>query len=516
MKVLFILILFLTISFPIYSKFLRNLANSDYQYTNYNAVKTNEDISEVTLTSKTSDQSVVYITEKGKLINDANIVKESGDSSNTENSEFYGVNAAILVNGGSVIISDGAIETKAKGANALCATNGGEATISGTHITSTAESSGRGLHATYGGKITATRVQVSSTGGSCATLATDRGEGTVTCSNCTLSTNGAGSPLIYSTGDISVTGTTGTSGKAQAVVVEGKNTATVTGNSNLKCNGLGNRGDGTVDQCGVMLYQSMSGDADSGTSSFKCSGSSTIEILSTSSVYSTAPMFFITNTDADISLEGCTFTYGSKIFLKAAGTSEWGTSGSNGGVVTLTLKGQQITGDFVVDSSSGLTIALTDNSKITGSINSAKSAAKLSITLDSTSSIELTGDSAYTSLITENFENLINGTYSWSKTEEQNITRTQRDNQQDKPNGGSDMGERPDGPGGSDMGGRPDGPGGSDMGEPPERPGGSDMGERPEGHPEEGGNNTNSSSLKSDKIKINNIILGLYFLLILV
>ena len=82
------------------------------------------------------------------------------------------------------------------------------------------------------------------------------------------------------------------------------------------------------------------------------------------------------------------------------------------GVFRLSLNNQKITGNFEVDSSSGLTLILENNSKIIGTINSALTAAKLSITVDSTSSIELTGDSAYTSLIAENFENLINGSYS--------------------------------------------------------------------------------------------------------
>ncbi len=51
-------------------------------------------------------------------------------------------------------------------------------------------------------------------------MATDRGEGTVTCTSCTLSTAGAGSPLIYSTGTISVSGTTGTASGAQMVVLK--------------------------------------------------------------------------------------------------------------------------------------------------------------------------------------------------------------------------------------------------------------------------------------------------------
>ena len=159
-----------------------------------------------------------------------------------------------------------------------------------------------------------------------------------------MSTSGAGSPFIYSTGDISVTKTSGTSTGAQAVVVEGKNTASVLEESNLNCYGTGNRGD--IDKCGVMLYQSMSGDAASGTSTFNFKAS-TITIDSKSSVYSSAPMFFITNTDAVINLEGCSFTYGSSIFLDTKGTTAWGTTGTNGGVVTLNLKNQNVEGNFV-------------------------------------------------------------------------------------------------------------------------------------------------------------------------
>ena len=399
-----------------------NSNSNTYDYSNYKSVLTNQNSDSQTLTSTSSDESVVYITSSSYTISNSNLNKDSGDSSNTENSEFYGVNAAVLVQGGELAITGGTITTKAKGSNALCATNNGKVTIEGTTISSTGDSSARGLHATYGGSITATNVEITSTGGSCATLATDRGEGEVKCTKCNLSTAGAGSPLIYSTGDITVSGTTGTASGAQMVVVEGKNTATVKDSSTLYCTGVGNRNN--VDKCGIMLYQSMSGDADSGTSTFNCE-SSNMEILSTSSVYSSAPMFFITNTDASINLNGCSFTYGSGIFLSAGGTSEWGTSGTNGGVVTLTLNNQEIVGNFVVDENSGLTIVMKGKSSIKGTINADQKAAKLRITLESSSTIELTGNSYYTSIINEDETgiNLINTTFAWSKTEEKTISR---------------------------------------------------------------------------------------------
>ena len=345
------------------------------------------------------------MTESGITITDSNLNKESGDSSKTHNSEFYGVNAAVLVNGGELTISGGKITTAAKGANAVVATKKGNVTITDTEINSTATGSARGLHSTHGGKIEATNVKISTTGKSCATLATDRGEGIVTCTECTLSTAGAGSPLIYSTGDITVSKTEGTATGAQAVVVEGKNVVTVKESSNLKCNGNPNRKN--VDQCGVMLYQSMSGDAKNGTGIFNCD-KSTIEIQDTSSVYSTAPMFFVTNTQAEINLEECTFKYGSGIFLKAEETFEWGKRGANGGVVTLTLTNQDIEGDFVVDANSGLIINLVGAS-IKGKINEANTAAKIEINLDALVNEKTDGS------------NLVNGTYNWTSFTEKEI-----------------------------------------------------------------------------------------------
>ena len=229
------------------------------------------------LTASAADTSVVYVSSSGSVTIGTNTMsKTGGASSNTENSEFYGVNAAILVNGGSATLTSTTVTTAATGANAVFATNSGTITINGGTITSTGSASARGLDATYGGTITASGLTITTQGGSCASLATDRGEGTVSCTSCTLTTNGAGSPVIYSTGAISITSSTGTANGAQMVVVEGKNSATVK-SSTLKCTGVGNRNN--VDKCGVMIYQSQSGDADDGIGSFTASDS-TMEILS--------------------------------------------------------------------------------------------------------------------------------------------------------------------------------------------------------------------------------------------
>lgn len=156
--------------------------------------------------------------------------------------------------------------------------------------------------------------------------------------------------MIYSTGKISISNTTGTASGSQMVVIEGKNSATVT-NSKLTASGQGNRNN--VDNSGIMIYQSMSGDVSTGTGTFTAKNSS-LSVSKNSSYYKKSPMFFVTNTDAVINL-------------------------TNTKLSTLTMK-------------------LSNSSTYTGTINAKNSAKKISLTLDSSSKIKLTGDSYVTSL----------------------------------------------------------------------------------------------------------------------
>lgn len=368
-----------------------------------NEIDGKEETLNETYESSNSDESVILVKNGGELsLDNANVNKNSGDSSNTENSEFYGINSGVLVTSNSTAtITNSKITTKAKGSNAIFSTGtDSKIYISDSTITTTGNSSARGLDATYGGYIEADNVTIKTQGGSCATLATDRGEGTVIANNSNLETNGSGSPIIYSTGNISIDNTEGLANGSQMVVIEGKNSATVT-NSTLKATGKGNRGD--VDQAGIMIYQSMSGDASVGTGDFTAKDSS-LNIVSTSDYYNTAPMFFITNTDAIINLENTTLSYGSNILISAKGTSEWGTSNSNGGNLTFNATNQKLDGNIEIDSISTLTLNLTSSS-YKGIINENNEAKSVVLKLDSNSEITLMGDSYLTGLENEDTTN---------------------------------------------------------------------------------------------------------------
>lgn len=298
-----------------------------------------------TYESLADDQAVFLVINGGSLTiqGDVNINKTgSADfAGQGDNYSFYGLNSAIVVvgEGSSATINGATITTSASGANAVVATDGAAVDVQNTSI-ATSTNGSRGLHATYGGTITADTVTIATQGGSSAALATDRGEGTVTASNMTLTTEGAGSPLIYSTGTITVSSSTGTANGAQIAVVEGKNSITLDG-CNFSTNGIGNRNN--VDNAAVMIYQSMSGDAAEGMGSFTATDS-TLTILTSSSVYTTAPFFFVTNTTADIALTDVTANfYQDGYFILASGTAEWGTAGANGATVNVSATGLETT-----------------------------------------------------------------------------------------------------------------------------------------------------------------------------
>ena len=406
------IILYFVLVLEINSNFLRFLVPGSeintFNYSTINSNVTNQNITDSEYIALESDQSVVYITDSNININHSNLIK-AGASSNLDNSEFYGVNSAILINGGRAMVDLTNISTSSEGSNGVTSTNNGEIKLSKILINSTSNFS-RGLLSTFGGRINGINVKISTIGRSSACLATDKGEGYILCRYCSFLTYGVGSPIIYSTGNINVNMINGTAFNSQIAVIEGKNSISLAGGSYLRASGNG----GMNDSCGILIYQSQPGDPNVDRSVFNCEKSNLL-ISSNSSVYSNAPLFFVTNTKTNISLNECKFSYGSGIFLNASQNSHWGTLGENGADVILNLVNQNIEGDFVVDSNSELIINMI-NSTIKGKINNNKTASSLKIVLDSNSHINLTGNSYYTSISNDdkNGSNINNDSYSLS------------------------------------------------------------------------------------------------------
>ncbi|WP_405305964.1 hypothetical protein [Methanobrevibacter sp.] len=273
-----------------------------------------------------------------------------------------------------------------------------EANINNVKITTHSDKS-RGLDATYNGVINAENVIINTDGQSCAALATDRGEGQVHVKNSEINTgvsktSGRGSPLIYSTGNITAENTKGTSYVSQIACIEGKNSIELT-NCDMTGFAEGNRQDGDkyVDLGGIFIYQSMSGDADVGTSTFTAKNSK-LTIAEDSSVSKEAPMFHITNTACVINLENAELSFNSGVFLESSSQNQWGNEGSNGGTCELNTENENIAGNVLVDSISSLNWNM-KNTQFKGAINST---GNTTVSVGEGSTWTLTGDSTVSSL----------------------------------------------------------------------------------------------------------------------
>lgn len=382
-------------------------------------ISTGDSQSDKTYTSTTTDESALLISTSDAVTITNPTVTKSGDSDGGDNCNFYGLNAAVLVKDGtSTTITGGSITSDASGANGVFCyggnggTNGATGdgttlTISDTAITTTGNGSG-GIMTTGGGTTYAYNLNVNTSGQSSAAIRTDRGGGNVYVDGGSYTSNGLGSPAIYSTASIEVSNATLTSNLSEGVCIEGKNSIKLT-NCDLTANNTQRNGNATFLDT-IMIYQSMSGDADSGTSTFTMTGGS----LTGKSGH----MFHVTNTNAAINLSDVNIVNeDSDNILLSVCDDGW--SGADN-IATLNATSQKLNGGILVGSDSTLTLNLTSGSTFNGYINGkitdatgksvSTEAGNVSVTLDESSTWTLTGDSYVTSF-NGNASNVISNGY---------------------------------------------------------------------------------------------------------
>ncbi|MBO6176867.1 MAG: hypothetical protein J6O39_04930 [Treponema sp.] len=375
-----------------------------------------ENISKAKLASKSKDESVVLASDGiSASLTDSELIKKSGDTSNGGQSNFYGLNAAVVSKGGSSLeLKNVKIKTNADGSNAVFST--GEKSlikIDGIEIV-TENNSSRGLDATYGGTIEAKNVKISTKGAHCAAFATDRGEGTVKVDNGTAETAGEGSPVIYSTGNISVCNLTGKSTGSEIAVIEGKNSILIQ-DSEISGGTKSRRETG----CAVMLYQSMSGDAGQGTSVFTSENSRLIS-------NSDGAFFYVTNTSAKVNLKNTDIVNPTELLLQVSKNNSergWGRKGANGGTLEFNSENQKLSGKIIVDSISKADLNFNAGTEFKGSINSEK-AGKVNLNISKKAVVELT-DNSYVNILSDeaaDFSNIKSNGYTlfYNKNAEEN------------------------------------------------------------------------------------------------
>lgn len=353
-------------------------------------------------TSTAADENAILVNTADEVTISNSTVDKTGDSDGGDDSNFYGKNAAVLVEGGSTTtLTNLTVTSDAKGANGIFSYggngghNGGEGDgtkviIKDSIITTTGDGSG-GTMTTGGGITNASNLTVTTNGQSSAAIRTDRGGGTVYVDGGTYTSNGLGSPAIYSTAEIHVANAALVSNLSEGVCIEGLNSIELTDcdltANNTKCNGNATFMDT------IMIYQSMSGDAASGNSTFAMTGGSLTS--------KNGHIFHVTNTNADIELNGVKLTNEDTANVLISVCDDGWNGGNN--QATFNAKAQDLIGAVLVGNNSTLALNLTEGSTLEGYVdgnivNAANQAVStevgtVTVTLDTNSTWTLTADS---------------------------------------------------------------------------------------------------------------------------
>ena len=278
-----------------------------------------------------------------------------GGSANTMQYDYSGsYSVSLTVGEDSTAVIDGTdITVSSSGSNGVFATDSGTALVNDTSIETMADNS-RGLDATYGGTILANKITADTQGGHSAIVATDRGGGSISLADATLSTAGSGSQLLYSTGDIQVNNVSGTSSGSQIAGMEGLNTILIK-DSTLESTVTGKTASDPIAN-GIIIYQSTSGGV-------------TADTISSVDLYLLDGAAWIgaaTITDNAAAGSGTGTASDAPITVNVDGTSTWGVakdttisalnvaSGSDGNTVTIVANGKT-----VVSGSGDVTVTVT-------------------------------------------------------------------------------------------------------------------------------------------------------------
>ena len=355
-------------------------------------------VSGETVSSTGSDENAIHAYGGARVsLSDLVIDRTSSDSTGGDSSSFYGVGAAVLETEGTLILSDSTITTDSAGGAGVFAYGDGVVYVIDTDITTKQNTSG-GIHAAGGGTLYAFDVTAETSGESSAAIRSDRGGGTMVIDGGSYTSNGIGSPAVYSTADITVHDAVLTATGSEAVCIEGLNTLRL-----YDCDLTGNMSDNEQNDCtwNVILYQSMSGDSEVGNSTFEMVGG-TLTAMN-------GGMFYTTNTESTFVLKDIEIINAedAEFLLKVTGNSNargWGSTGANGADCLFTAISQELEGDVIWDSISTLDMYLTDGSTLTGAVLQDESNAGdggdgyAALIIDEGSTWIVTGDSVLTSL----------------------------------------------------------------------------------------------------------------------
>jgi hypothetical protein len=285
----------------------------------------------------------------------------------------------------------------ATGSSIAYTQNGGTETKAG-QIYDAAATDESAVHVTGAGSLTLSDSTIASTGNTSSqdnssfyglNAAVLAGDGsTINLSYSSVTTSGTGANGVFATGtgsSITLSNVTivATAGGGHGVMATNAGTLTLT-DTDISTAGKNSgaiatdRGGGTITVSGGTVT---------------ASGQDSPGIYSTGSIAVTGGTITATGAEAAV-IEGA-----NSIFLTDTDlSSSMGNSGSNGGTAILTADGQTLTGNLVADGSSSIDATLQNGSLLAGALNSDHTAQAANLTLDASSTWNVTADSYLTCL----------------------------------------------------------------------------------------------------------------------
>lgn len=312
--------------------------------------------------SAVAEENVIHVSNGATVtVKDASITND-GEGGGGDAASFYGVGASLLVSDGELYVSDTEITGTTAGGTGVFGYDTGVAYVSNVTIRNSGSNAAGGIHVAGGGTLYAWDCDVITTGGSSAAIRSDRGSGTMVVDGGSYITeNGTGA--VYCTADITIHDAYLFTGGSEAVAIEGKNTVRL-----FDCDLTGNMqatelNDNRV--WNIIVYQSMSGDADVGTSEY--------DMIGGSLTCNAGPVLLNTNTSSYITFQNVDVSYSDETtyWLQVTGNSSsrtWGTAGKNGANCIFSAYEQAMEGGVLYDTISNLDFYMQDGSSLTGAI----------------------------------------------------------------------------------------------------------------------------------------------------
>ncbi|CAF0891409.1 unnamed protein product [Adineta steineri] len=358
----------------------------------FNGTQSSSWISHQTFSATANDTNVIVVGNGAQLnLSFVNIVK-TGYSSNLLQASFFGVNAAINIQNGSRVFFDHLNVTTHNGAaNLYSYGNGSYAYVENSFLYSSGPAA-HGLYAGGYGTVVGKNIAHYSGGNRCSSFAGDAPAGYVTISDAIAHTNGIGSATFYALGTITATNVIGYAANAPALFSDGRQTSVFT-NCDLTAGLL----------AGTVMFSSMirqQGAMLNITNSRLTALGNTMPALWFGNVIATVYLYnTIINTASNI-LVTANYSQVTQDFNYYAGYPD--NPNLLPAIVTINVVDCSLTGQLIAYNGSSINWIMSQYSTWNGNAYSGYGNSYISISLDSTSIWNVTGNTMLQNLTTSN------------------------------------------------------------------------------------------------------------------